>query len=163
MDYGLDSPGSSEALVSWVLSAYAIIFAAVLVPAGRLADQYGRKRVLLGGVAVFTAASAVASFAPTLGVLIAARAVQAVGAAMIVHLTGPAVPQLPEAPAHARCGHLDRGGRGRRLCGTPGGIGLALGVALLVALTNRRRHGGFKHAWAVQAGTGAVAADCPVG
>jgi hypothetical protein len=47
---GRSFAGSSEALVSWVLSAYAIIFAAVLVPAGRLADQYGRKRVLLGGV-----------------------------------------------------------------------------------------------------------------
>jgi MFS family permease len=73
---GRSFAGSSEALVSWVLSAYAIIFAAVLVPAGRLADQYGRKRVLLGGVAVFTAASAVASFPPSLDVLIAARAVQ---------------------------------------------------------------------------------------
>lgn len=81
---GKSFTGSSESLVSWVLSAYAIVFAAVLVPAGRLADQYGRKRVLLGGVAVFTVASAVASFAPALGVLIAARAVQAVGAAMIV-------------------------------------------------------------------------------
>ncbi|MCL2584396.1 MAG: MFS transporter [Streptosporangiales bacterium] len=81
---GRSFAGSPESLVSWVLSAYAIVFAAVLVPAGRLADQYGRKRVLLAGVAVFTAASTVAAFAPVLGILIAARGVQAVGAAMIV-------------------------------------------------------------------------------
>jgi EmrB/QacA subfamily drug resistance transporter len=81
---GRSFAGAPESLVSWVLSAYAIVFAAVLVPAGRLADQYGRKKVLLVGVGVFTAASAVASFAPALEVLIAARAGQAVGAAMIV-------------------------------------------------------------------------------
>jgi EmrB/QacA subfamily drug resistance transporter len=94
---GKSFAGSPESLVSWVLSAYAIVFAAVLVPAGRLADQYGRKRVLLGGVAVFTAASAVAAFAPALGVLIAARAVQAVGAAMIVPTSlGLLYPSFPK-------------------------------------------------------------------
>jgi MFS family permease len=94
---GRSFAGSSEALVSWVLSAYAIIFAAVLVPAGRLADQYGRKRVLLGGVAVFTAASAVASFPPSLDVLIAARDVQAVGAATIVPTSvGLLYPSFPK-------------------------------------------------------------------
>jgi EmrB/QacA subfamily drug resistance transporter len=94
---GRSFAGSPESLVSWVLSAYAIVFAAVLVPAGRLADQYGRKRVLLGGVAVFTAASAVAAFAPALGVLIAARAIQAVGAAMIVPTSlGLLYPSFPK-------------------------------------------------------------------
>jgi MFS family permease len=83
---GRSFPGSNEAELSWVLGAYAIIFAAVLVPAGRFADLYGRKKVLLAGIAVFTAASALASFAPTLGVLILARAIQAVGGAMIVLL-----------------------------------------------------------------------------
>jgi EmrB/QacA subfamily drug resistance transporter len=94
---GRSFPGSPESLVSWVLSAYAIVFAAVLVPAGRLADQYGRRRVLLLGVAVFTAASAVASFVPALGVLVAARAVQAVGAAMIVPTSlGLLYPSFPK-------------------------------------------------------------------
>jgi EmrB/QacA subfamily drug resistance transporter len=69
---------------SWVLNAYALVFAALLVPAGRLADHFGRRRFLLAGVAVFTVASAACAVAPTLGVLVAARAVQAVGAAMIV-------------------------------------------------------------------------------
>jgi MFS family permease len=76
--------GSSLSGLSWVLNAYAIIFAALLVPAGRLADHFGRRRFLLAGVAVFTLASAACAVAPTLGVLVAARAVQAVGAALIV-------------------------------------------------------------------------------
>ncbi|MFR9732249.1 MFS transporter [Saccharopolyspora sp. MS10] len=76
--------GASTSAVSWVLSAYAIVFAALLVPAGRLADLHGRKRMLLAGVVVFTLGSALASFAPSLPVLVAARAVQAVGAAMSV-------------------------------------------------------------------------------
>ena len=76
--------GSSLSGLSWVLNAYAIIFAALLVPAGRLADHFGRRRFLLVGVAVFTLASAACAAAPTLGVLVAARAVQAVGAALIV-------------------------------------------------------------------------------
>ena len=81
---GQSYPGSSLPGLSWVLNAYAIIFAALLVPAGRLADHFGRRRFLLVGVAVFVLASAACAAAPTLGVLIAARAVQAVGAALIV-------------------------------------------------------------------------------
>ncbi|GLW09097.1 MFS transporter [Microtetraspora sp. NBRC 13810] len=81
---GKTFPGSTVSELSWVLDAYAVVFAAVLVPAGRIADLRGRKKVLLAGVALFTCASALASFAPGLGVLVAARAVQAVGAAMIV-------------------------------------------------------------------------------
>jgi EmrB/QacA subfamily drug resistance transporter len=81
---GRSYPGSSLRGLSWVLNAYAIIFAALLVPAGRLADHFGRRRFLLVGVAVFTLASAACAAAPTLGVLVAARAVQAAGAALIV-------------------------------------------------------------------------------
>src|SRR5271154_5148749 len=65
--------GASLTGLSWVLNAYAIIFAALLVPAGRLADHFGRRRFLLAGVAVFTLASAACAVAPTLGVLVAAR------------------------------------------------------------------------------------------
>src|SRR5262245_53162926 len=53
---GQSYPGSSLSGLSWVLNAYAIIFAALLVPAGRLADHFGRRRFLLVGVAVFTLA-----------------------------------------------------------------------------------------------------------
>ena len=76
--------GTSLSGLSWILNAYAVVFAALLVPAGRLADHFGRRRFLLIGVVIFTAASAGCALAPSLGVLVAARAVQAVGAAMIV-------------------------------------------------------------------------------
>jgi EmrB/QacA subfamily drug resistance transporter len=81
---GQSYPGSSLSGLSWVLNAYAIIFAALLVPAGRLADHFGRRRFLLVGVAVFTLASVACAAAPSLGVLITARAIQAAGAALIV-------------------------------------------------------------------------------
>src|ERR1700755_2981403 len=76
--------GGSLTGLSWVLNAYAIVFAALLVPAGRLADHFGRRRFLLVGVTVFTRAWAACAAAPSLGVLVAARALQAVGAALIV-------------------------------------------------------------------------------
>jgi EmrB/QacA subfamily drug resistance transporter len=69
--------------MSWVLSGYTLVFAALLVPAGRLADRWGRKRVFLGGLLVFTIASAACGLAPSAGFLIAARLVQAVGAAAL--------------------------------------------------------------------------------
>jgi EmrB/QacA subfamily drug resistance transporter len=76
--------GSSLADLSWVLNAYAIVFGALLVPAGRLADHYGRRRFLLGGVLLFTSGSILCAVAPSLGILVAGRVVQAVGAAAIV-------------------------------------------------------------------------------
>jgi EmrB/QacA subfamily drug resistance transporter len=69
--------------MSWVLSGYTLVFAALLVPAGRLADRWGRKRVFLGGLLVFTIASALCGLAPSAGFLIAARLAQAVGAAAL--------------------------------------------------------------------------------
>jgi EmrB/QacA subfamily drug resistance transporter len=94
---GKSFPGASVAGLSWILSAYAIVFAAVLVPAGRIADIYGRKKVLLAGIALFTLASVIASVAPGLGVLVTARAIQAVGAAMIVPTSlGLLYPSFPK-------------------------------------------------------------------
>ena len=93
--------GASLNGLSWVLNAYAIIFAALLVPAGRLADHFGRRRFLLIGVLVFTLASAGCAVAPALGALVAARAVQAVGAALVVPtslgLLYPAFPKRQHA------------------------------------------------------------------
>src|ERR1700710_2031410 len=56
-DSGRDAGVGSLANLSWVLNAYAIVFAALLVPAGRLADRYGNKATFLLGLALFTAAS----------------------------------------------------------------------------------------------------------
>ncbi|OIK26072.1 MFS transporter [Streptomyces malaysiense] len=74
---------ASLAAVEWVSLAYLLALVALLVPAGRLADAHGRKLLYLYGFAVFTLASAACGFAPTLGVLVVFRVVQAAGAAMM--------------------------------------------------------------------------------
>ena len=70
--------------LAWVLNAYSLTFAAMLVPAGRLADRYGRRRVFLVGVAGFTVFSALCGFAPDPSVLVAGRALQGLFAALVV-------------------------------------------------------------------------------
>src|SRR5258706_1661328 len=80
-DLQRDFHGTSLATLSWVLNAYAIVFAALLVPAGRWADRAGRKRAFLSGLARFTLASAAGAAAPSVGALIAAPGVQASSAA----------------------------------------------------------------------------------
>ena len=75
---------ASPASLSWVLNAYTIVFAALLVPAGKLADRIGHKRTFLTGAALFTLASAACALAPTVEVLIGFRVVQAVGAAALI-------------------------------------------------------------------------------
>lgn len=83
--------------LSWVLNAYGIVFAALLVPAGRLADHYGRRVFLLAGVATFTLASIICAFAPSLPVMVGGRVIQAVGAALIVPTSlGLLYPSFPK-------------------------------------------------------------------
>jgi EmrB/QacA subfamily drug resistance transporter len=74
---------TSPATLSWVLNACTILYAALLVPAGRLVDLHGAKRLFLFGVTLFTLASAVCGLAPGTATLIAARTVQAVGGAVL--------------------------------------------------------------------------------
>jgi EmrB/QacA subfamily drug resistance transporter len=76
--------GESLSSLSWVLSAYTIVFAAALVPAGRWADRAGRKKAFLLGLGIFTASSALCAVAPSLDVLVAARVVQATGGALML-------------------------------------------------------------------------------
>jgi len=76
-------PQATAADMSWVLNAYTVVYAAMLIPAGGLADTHGRKRVFLFGVTVFIAASAACGLAGSVGWLIAARVLQAVGAALL--------------------------------------------------------------------------------
>ena len=75
---------SSLSDVAWVLNAYALFFGALLLPAGRFGDEYGRKAVFMLGLAVFTIASLACAVSPDLWVLIAFRCVQAIGAAMLI-------------------------------------------------------------------------------
>ena len=76
--------GTSLSTLSWVLNAYAIVFAALLIPAGRLADRSSRKGGFLLGVAIFTVASALCAAANGVEFLVAARILQAVGAAFLM-------------------------------------------------------------------------------
>ena len=82
-DIGRDFHGTSLSDLSWVLNGYAIVYAALLVPLGRLADRTSRKAGFLAGLALFTAASAGCAAAPDLRLLVAARVLQAVGAAAL--------------------------------------------------------------------------------
>src|SRR6516165_852641 len=68
--------------IEWVITAYTVSFASLLLPAGALADRFGRKQLLIAGLSVFTFASLLCGAAPNLAVLIAARALQGAGAAM---------------------------------------------------------------------------------
>lgn len=81
---GRDFAPAGLAQVSWILNGYTIVLAALLVPAGQLADSYGRRRAFLAGLAVFGAASLGCALAPDLPVLVACRVVQAVGAAVVL-------------------------------------------------------------------------------
>jgi EmrB/QacA subfamily drug resistance transporter len=82
-DLRRDFPDSSLADLSWVLNAYAIVYAALLVPLGSLADRFGSKRAFLTGLALFTAASAACAASPALWFLVAFRVAQAAGAAAL--------------------------------------------------------------------------------
>jgi EmrB/QacA subfamily drug resistance transporter len=96
-------PETSISELSWVLNSYNIVFAAFLVPAGRMADLIGRRRAFAWGVAVFTVFSVICAVAPTVEWLIAARAFQALGAALLVPASLGLVVQAfdPEHRTHA--------------------------------------------------------------
>jgi len=81
---GREYHGTSLDSLSWVLNAYTIVFAAVLVPAGRWADRVGRRRILIAGLIGFTLGSALCGLSPGVPELIAARIIQAVGAGLMV-------------------------------------------------------------------------------
>lgn len=74
----------SYATLSWTLTAYTVALAATLVPAGRLADRWGRRRMFIVGLVGFTVASALCALAPNPAALIGFRVLQALGAAALV-------------------------------------------------------------------------------
>jgi EmrB/QacA subfamily drug resistance transporter len=76
--------GADLSALSWVLNAYAIVFAALLVPAGRAADRIGRRMAFLIGTALFATASAACAAATGVWLLVAARVVQAMGGALLM-------------------------------------------------------------------------------
>ena len=114
-------PHASLSDLSWIFNAYNIVFAALLLPAGRLGDLLGRRRLFFTGLFTFLASSAVCGLAPSPEVLIAARVVQAAGAAMIVPSSLGLV--LPEFPLEERA-------TATSLWGAMGGVAAATGPSL---------------------------------
>ncbi|MDA0167009.1 DHA2 family efflux MFS transporter permease subunit [Solirubrobacter ginsenosidimutans] len=104
--------------LSWVLDAYFIVIAALLVPAGGIADRVGRKRVFLAGVALFTLASAACAAAPGWETLVAARALQGAGAAVIMAVSLALI--LPEYPLARRAGAVSLWGASAALAAASG-------------------------------------------
>ena len=98
-------PDVSTAALSWVLAAYSVVFGALLLGAGRIADRSGRRRIFLLGLAVFSLGSLLCGIAPSAWLLIGGRALQAVGAALLMPaslallLTATAPAARPQAVA----------------------------------------------------------------
>ncbi|BAN01454.1 MFS transporter [Ilumatobacter coccineus] len=78
---------ASQSAVLWIINAYTVALAALLLPIGAVGDRWGRKPVLLAGLAVFGAASLGAAVAPTVAIMIVARIIAGIGAAMIMPVT----------------------------------------------------------------------------
>lgn len=117
-----DAPFS---LVQWIVLAYLLAITLCVVGAGRLGDLIGRRRLLLAGIAVFTAASALCGLASSLWLLLAARALQGAGAAVMMALTMAFVGDLLPR---------ERTGSAMGLLGTMSAVGTALGPTLGGAL-----------------------------
>jgi EmrB/QacA subfamily drug resistance transporter len=100
-----DFPHASLGSLSWILSSYTIVFAAFLITAGRWADLVGRKRAFLLGVAIFVAASGACALAPSIPFLVGARAVQGLGAALLMPASlGLLLPEFPPERRHVAIG-----------------------------------------------------------
>ncbi|MDR6917030.1 MFS family permease [Pseudomonas sp. 3296] len=107
--------------VQWIVLAYLLAITTLIVSVGRLGDLIGRKRLLLGGILIFTLASLGCGLAPSLGVLVAARAVQGLGAAIMLALTVAFVADtVPKAQTGSAMG----------LLGTMSAAGTTLGPSL---------------------------------
>lgn len=111
--------------VQWVVLAYLLAITTLIVSVGRLGDLTGRRRLMLAGISLFTTASVLCGIAPTLWLLISARAVQGIGAAIMMTLTMAMVSEaVPKAKTGSAMG----------LLGTMSAIGTALGPTLGGAL-----------------------------
>src|ERR1039458_7661102 len=79
--------GASIQSLEWTVNAYVLAYAVLLLTGAALGDRFGRRRMFMAGIALFTASSAPAALAPSTGLLIAARALQGIGAAIATPLT----------------------------------------------------------------------------
>jgi EmrB/QacA subfamily drug resistance transporter len=99
---GREYAGTSLSNLSWVLNGYTIVFAAVLVPAGRWADRVGRRRLFVAGMIAFSFGSLLCGVAPGVAALIAARVIQAAGAGLMVPASLSLLLAAVPAPARGR-------------------------------------------------------------
>src|ERR1700712_4915460 len=118
---GHDVGAASLADLSWVLNAYAIVFAALLVPAGRLADRYGNKATFMLGLGLFTVSSIACAASGDLWFIVAFRCLQAAGAAALTPTSLGLI--LTAIPAEHRSTSI-------RLWAVSGSLGAAAGPAL---------------------------------
>src|SRR6202045_2341878 len=79
--------GASIQSLEWTVNAYVLSYAVLLLTGAALGDRFGRKRMFMAGIALFTVSSAAAALAPSTGLLIAARGIQGIGAAIATPLT----------------------------------------------------------------------------
>jgi EmrB/QacA subfamily drug resistance transporter len=114
-------PAAPISQLSWILNAYAIVFAAALVPAGRLADRLGRRRLFFLGILVFLGASVLCGVSNSVELLIAGRTIQALGAALLVPASLGLI--LPEFP-------LEKRATATALWGATGAVAAAAGPSL---------------------------------
>ena len=120
--------GASLATLEWTVNAFTLAFAAAIITAAALGDRFGRRRIFTIGLGVFTLASAACAVAPNATVLIAARAVQGVGAAMVMPLSLTIL--MSAFPAERRGAIVG-------IWGGLGGLGVASGPLVGGALTQR--------------------------
>ncbi len=113
--------GASFRQVQWIVLAYLLVVTSLIVSAGDLGDRLGRKRLLLSGIALFTAASLACGLAPTLNTLVAARALQGVGGAFMLALTLAFVGETVDE---------SRRGTAMGVLGTMSAVGTTLGPSL---------------------------------
>lgn len=89
-----DQLGASTTELQWLTDSYTLAFAGLLLPFGLLGDRFGRKRFLIGAIALFGLASVFAAYSGSIGQLIWTRAVMGVGAAAIMPLTLSVLPSM---------------------------------------------------------------------
>jgi MFS family permease len=144
-------PHDSRAALAWVITAYAIVFGALMVSGGRTADRLGRRHTFFTGIAVFCAGSAVCAAAPALAVLVTGRTAQAIGAALLVPSSLGLLQQ--EYPSGLRSLAVS-------LWSGVGGLAVATGPSLGAALIQAA---GWRSAFYVNLPVGLIAWDAGAG
>jgi MFS family permease len=128
--------GATQTELQWIVDAYALLFAALLLPAGAIGDRYGRRGVLVGGLVLFGTASAAALAVSDPAGLIAVRAVLGVAAALVMPVTLSVITTVFPPEERGKAVGRDRRGRGDRRIAL---LGAAARVAALAVRVRAQR------------------------